>query len=247
MESPKSLNNPVPTKRKRRLSGMVWILIFIAVLFALGGGLSALRKSVPRPVARVPTSYLGINEFENAEGGVTFRDVYPPDAPADKAGLVGGDVIIAFDGRATVNKNTMNDLLSQTPPGKTVEVIYIRDGEQKKTQLTTISGAESEKLHSVFFNRPDGAGQFGFENAKVVPVSGTKIKGVQLEKIYPSGPAALAGIQTGDIIIEFDGVPIRAVGELVVRARRAIPYSTVNVVLMRGTQRLEIPVKIGKR
>jgi len=31
------------------------------------------------------------------------------------------------------------------------------------------------------------------------------------------------------------------------RVRRAIPYSTVNVVVIRGTQQLQIPVKMGKR
>ena len=80
-----------------------------------------------------------------------------------------------------------------------------------------------------------------------MPVPGKNIKGVLLERINPSGPAALAGLAEGDIIIEFDGVPIRTVSELVLRARRAIPYSTVKVVVIRGAEQLEIPVKIGKR
>lgn len=258
---PESLNNtspspgsspaypPVPLKNTRRFGGMTWILIGIAAIFAIGVVFSTLRKNVAPSLSsgNAARSHVGISEFENAEGGVTFRDVYPPDGPADKAGLVGGDILVAFDGRATVDKRTMKELLFLTPPGKTVEVVYIRDGEQKMVQLTTISAAESESLHSAFFNRPEPAGQFGFENGRVVPVSGTKIKGVLLEKIYPSGPAAIAGIQVGDIVIEFDGVPIRAVGELVVRARRALPNSTVKVVVMRGTERLEVPVKIGKR
>ena len=57
----------------------------------------------------------------------------------------------------------------------------------------------------------------------------------------------LAGIQAGDIVVEWDGVPIRNRGEFLTRVRRAIPYSTVNVLVMRASQRLEIPVKIGKR
>jgi hypothetical protein len=31
------------------------------------------------------------------------------------------------------------------------------------------------------------------------------------------------------------------------RVRRALPYSTVKVVVMRGEEKLEIPVKIGKQ
>src|SRR5687768_17922870 len=104
--SPPQSAPPVVAKRRRRIDGMTWILIGIALLFAAGGVLTALRKNVaPTPtIPSAPRSYLGINEFEDAEGGVTFNDVWPPDSPADKAGLVGGDIITAFDGHATVDE-----------------------------------------------------------------------------------------------------------------------------------------------
>lgn len=250
MEPQQSLNHPVPAKRRRRVGGMTWILIAIAILFALGGVMTALRKNAPLPARTVsspPRSYLGINEFEDAEGGVAVRDVWPPDSPADKAGMVGGDVITAFDGHATVNKKEMMRLLADTPSGKTVEVIYVRDGETKKANMTTMARAEIDHLEGVFINRGTNAGQFGYEDATVVPVPGKNIRGVLLERLSPSGPAALAGLLEGDILIEFDGAPIRSESELVLRVRRAIPYSTVKVVVVRGDEQLEIPVKMGKR
>jgi len=79
-----------------------------------------------------------------------------------------------------------------------------------------------------------------------VPVPGTNIFGVILNDVSSSMPADLAGIKEGDIIIEFDGVPIRTPQELHARVRRALPYSTVKVVLMREGQKMEIPVKMGK-
>lgn len=228
---------------------MMWILIGIGLVFVVGGVLTALRKNVapPQTVPSAPQSFLGINEFEDAEGGVTFRDVWPPGGPADKAGLVGGDIITVFDGHATVDEDEMMQLLANTPVGKTVEVVFVRDGETHKTTLTTISRSEVQTLEGVFINRGTNAGQLGFENGEVVVVPGKNIKGVKLQRLYPSGPAALAGLAPGDIVIEFDGVPIRTVAELVVRARRAIPYSTVSVVVIRGTEELEIPVKMGQR
>jgi S1-C subfamily serine protease len=66
-------------------------------------------------------------------------------------------------------------------------------------------------------------------------------------KIIKSRPADLAGIKEGDIIIQFDGTPIRTPEELSSRVIRAIPYSTIKVVVMRGTENLEIPVKMGKQ
>ena len=74
-------------------------------------------------------------------------------------------------------------------------------------------------------------------------------------------------------MIEFDGVPIRTSDEFLMRVKRALPYSTVKLVVMRGPvkvkrlrmprptrarnsnnrveskpfQKLEIPVKMGKQ
>jgi len=140
-------------------------------------------------------------------------------------------------------------LLAKTPIGKTVEIAYLRDGELKKTSMTTFSREGSSQLEAAFADRPAGWGQFGFDDddSEVVPIAGTKMHGVRLDGVSPSGPAALAGIQDGDIVIEFDGTPIRTVEELVARVRRAIPYSTVKVKLIRGSEQMEVPMKIGKR
>src|SRR6185436_13673965 len=92
-----------PQKRRRRVSGMAWILIAIAFFFVFGGVMSLVKKSVrtpPRVAFNVGRTFFGVNGFEIAKngGGVTFDYVSPPGAPADKAGLVGGDIITSFDG-----------------------------------------------------------------------------------------------------------------------------------------------------
>ena len=62
-----------------------------------------------------------------------------------------------------------------------------------------------------------------------------------------SRPADLAGVKEGDIVTEFDGVPIRTKDEFLMRVRRALPYSTVKLVVFREGEKLEIPVKLGKQ
>jgi S1-C subfamily serine protease len=192
---------------------------------------------------------VGVNAFETTDGGVTFQNVEPPGSPADKAGLVGGDVITSFDGRKITDDDEISDLLRETPIGKTVEVTYIRDGETKTTNLTTVNKQEFDRLERVFSSRPEGRGRFGYESNDVerVAIEGTNLFGVRIDSIENSRPADLAGIKEGDVIIEFDGTPIRTPSELASRVRRAIPYSTIKVVLMRGAEKLEIPVKMGKQ
>ena len=70
---------------------------------------------------------------------------------------------------------------------------------------------------------------------------------LRLDEILQSRPADLAGIKEGDIVTEFDGIPIRTPEEFRWRVRRALPYSTVKVVVVRGTETLEILVKMGKQ
>ena len=70
--------------------------------------------------------------------------------------------------------------------------------------------------------------------------------GVRLDEVEPNRPADIAGIKNGDIVIEFDKIPIRTEQEFLARVRRALPRSTVTVVVIRDGQRIEIPVRIGK-
>lgn len=233
---------------------MTWIFLGLAALFVAGFLISTLRKQRP-PESRRQTqsaieTSLGVSELANAnDGGVTFFKVYPPDSPADKAGLVGGDILTGCDGHAVRNLDDLVSVLGQTPAGRKIELTYVRDGETRKASLTTISPDQFELIAESFENRSAGYGSLGFQETetKVVPIKGKNISGVKMNTLSASGPAALAGIQTGDVVIEFDGVPIRNRGEFLMRVRRAIPYGTVKVVVVRGTQQLEIPVKMGKR
>ena len=170
-------------------------------------------------------SYFGVNGFETNGSKVTFKNVEPPGGPADKAGLVGGDIITSFDGRPVNDRRDIMDVLEKTPIGKTVEVIYLRDGISHTTQMTTISRMNPDRLAREFKNRPEGRGMFGFESNKMTEISRpeTKTFGVRIDYVEPNGPADLFGIREGDIITEFDHIPIRTPDELLSRVRRALP------------------------
>lgn len=242
-------------KRRGRMSGMTWMFIGLLIFFIAAAGFTAIirpiRQNISAEFAKPapPRSYVGVGSFDTTEGGVTFDNVEPPGSPADKAGLVGGDIVTTFDGQTVTSDDEIMDLLGRTPVGKTVDVVYVRDGETKTAKLTTVSKEEFDRLSRQFNNRPEGNGRFGFDddNTERVPIPGTKMFGVRLDEVSPSLPADMAGIKEGDIVIEFDGVPIRTPDELTSRVRRALPYSTVKVVVMRGTEKIEIPVKMGRQ
>ena len=139
------------------------------------------------------------------------------------------------------------DLLGKTPIGKTVDVVYIRDGEPRTTKLTTISKGDLDQLGRVFATRPQGRGRLGIDDQQEVQIPNSKLRGVKLGTVQASLPADMAGLKNGDIVLEFGGIPIRTEAELNHRIQRAIPYEIVDIVIMRGDERLTIPVKMGRR
>src|ERR1043166_3193365 len=249
------------SKKKRRMTGMSWIFVALLVFFVGAAAFTAIvapmekhgnGSFVQMPVVK---SYIGVDGFDNTDDGVIFKAVKAPDGPADKAGLVGGDVIVSFDGQPIHDEDQLNDIMTQTPIGKTVDVEYMRDGQKKTAKLTTISDEENRRLTREFDRRQDKA-QFGYEDgdAKTVKVPGTNIHGVRLGTILRNRPADIAGVKEGDIVIQFDDIPIRTDAEFLMRVRRAQPYTTVKLVVMRPKgdpeaqdqpqqfEKLEIPV-----
>jgi len=240
---------------------MSWIFIGLLVFFVGAAAFTALIAPLGRHtniVNRTPVvkSFIGIDDFNNTDKGVMFEAVTTPGGPADQAGLVGGDVILSFDGQPIQNEDQIEELMEKTPIGKTVDVEYIRDGQKKTAKLTTISQDENKRLTREFERRPEGRAHFGYEDgdSERVQVPGTNTYGVKLGTILRSRPADLAGVKEGDIVTAFDGVPIRTSEEFLMRVRRALPYSTVKLSIVRKgenetdpVEKLEIPVKMGKQ
>ena len=251
-----TVSAPAPTKKRRKISGMAWVFLGLLIFFigaaAFTAVISPMRRHVSTTQTPVNKSYTGVREWDTVEtkDGVTFEVVTPPGGPADKAGLVGGDVIVKFDGQRISNEDEMNRALVRTPVGKTVDVEYLRDGETHITKMTTVSEDEVRRLSREFDNRPpEQRARFGYDDgdSERVEIPGTKIFGVRLDDVTASLPADMAGVKEGDVVIQFDEIPIRTPQELVMRVRRAVPYSTVKLTVMRGPEKLEIPVKMGRQ
>jgi C-terminal processing protease CtpA/Prc len=229
---------------------MIWVIIPIMIASMTGGFRNSMRsrnRQASSASANAQNSYLGA-EYKTTQGGAMILDVSPPGSAADKAGLLGGDIITSFDGKPVKSESEMSGLLSSTPAGKTVEVIYIRDGETKTAKLATVTEEENDRFAEIFSERPEGNGFLGVNDGELkrVKIPEMNIYGVQVNEVYKNRPAYIAGLRDGDIVVEFDNAPIRTPEEFNKRIDRALPDSTVKVVVVRGGQRLEIPIKMGE-
>jgi hypothetical protein len=235
----------------RRLgsSWVMWMVLVLAVLTAGGvisNGIWGGRRSGAERAA-TPKSYLEVDGFETADGGGAFIEgLKTSNTSLERAGLRGGDTITGWDGKTIPNARALQRAVAATPVGKTVEVIFRRDGVTGRTPLTTIS---DRGFSDTLAERPGGRGFLGVERSgmerKHVPSTNTH--GVELTDVRKNEPGYIAGLRDGDIVLEFGGKPVSTPGDLRLRIYEALPDTVVNVVFMRDGQRMEIPVKMGGR
>lgn len=238
-------------KRGKKWTWMFLVIAFFVVMmvggkFAFRAIRDAARESVSRlqPPPEPPRSFVGVSEFSDTEGadGALLEETLP-ESPAARAGLLDGDIITKFDGRDVKDEDSLREMISETPIGKTVEVIYLRDGETQTAALTTMSNKDYDLDKYI----PRERGLMGVDDLDRVAVEGTKIHGVRVGDVSANRPADLAGLKEGDIVTEFDGKPVRTAEGLGGYIAFAKPASTVKLIIYREGQRIELPVKMGRR
>ena len=226
----------------------LWVVIALAILIAAGSSPLWMRGRGGASAPPVVKSFLGVDGFENVPGGgALITGIAGPETPLLRAGLIGGDVIKTWGGKEVRDASEMRRLLGETPVGEIVEVGFIRDNVFGTTQVRTAAEKDTPGLR-MFDRRPGGAGNIEINRRGLerVQIPGMNIYGVELGSIERNGPADIAGLRSGDIVIKFGEFLIRTPGDLRYRIAEAVPGMTVPVTVVRGTEQLEIQVKVGR-
>ena len=123
--------------------------------------------------------------------GVVIEGV-EPGSPAEKAGLKGGDVITAINGKPVKSGNELVNPIATAPIGSKVKLNFVRDGQQKEAMATV------EDRTRVF---PNSAGRLNGSPDEPAPVE----FGLHVESITPER-AQRAGVegQRGVIVTEVE-------------------------------------------
>jgi aminopeptidase YwaD len=75
----------------------------------------------------------------------------------------------------------------------------------------------------------------------------SEVTGVRLTGVRAGSPADSAGLQAGDIIVEFGGKPVKDLYAYTDALYAHKPGDTVDVVVLRGSQRVTVKVTLGRR
>jgi membrane-associated protease RseP (regulator of RpoE activity) len=252
---PTTMLAPLCRRRRRwRMHWFMWPLLMILLTSASGGKWLRNRPFWPNIFSppgintssfAAPRSFFGTRGFTTVDDGVML-DAVVPGGPAERAGLIGGDIITGFDGKTPKDEGDITRLLRSTPIGKAVAITFRRDGATKVTTLTTASSNDFTNIDALI-NPPGPQGFLGVDDLERVQVDGTNLYGVRLGQVITNRPADLAGLREGDIVVEFNGTPIRTRTEFEARIHRATPGQAVNATVIRNGQQQEISVKMGRR
>jgi len=108
---------------------------------------SAIAQSVMSSLiqsGKVTRGYLGIAPEDltpamqtqySQKAGAFVHDV-KLDSPAGKAGLQAADIVTAYDGRPVHSEVGLREMISATPPAKTIAIAYVRDGRPGVASVT---------------------------------------------------------------------------------------------------------------
>ncbi|ADU97050.1 DegQ family serine endoprotease [Thermovibrio ammonificans] len=71
-------------------------------------------------------------------------------------------------------------------------------------------------------------------------------EGVLVTKVMPGSPAEKGGLKSGDIIVEFNGKPVKNVADLQLKVINTKPGTKVKITVIRDGERKTLTVKIGQ-
>ncbi len=170
------------------------------------------------------------DQYENGARGVLVGDV-TSNSPAEKAGLKPGDILTQLDGTAVSDVTHFRTAIADLAPSTGVEFVVWRDA--KRIQVGATIGVAPGKVEASRPQRETGHG-YGLEisdpNPDVCREFGLQrdVRGAVITNIVPGSPAAEAGLQAGDVIVEIGRV---AVDDLASAARLLTARAGERIVL----------------
>jgi len=233
-------------------------------IYSRSGGYQGVSFAIPIDVAiQIKDQIVATGKASHARLGVavqevnqTFADSFKLDkpegalvsnvekgSPADQAGLRSGDVIRKVDGEPIVASGDLPALIGQKKPGSKITLEVWRQGSRE--ELTAKLGDAAEKAAKVAKNE-DGAAQ-GKLGLALRPLQPEEQREASVDGglliVNVGGAAAMAGVQTGDVLLAINGTPARNIEQ--VREVVAKSDKSVALLIQRDGDKIFVPVRLG--
>jgi serine protease Do len=161
-------------------------------------------------------------------------------APAQKAGIEAGDIILKFDGKAIEKSSDLPRLVGNTKPGSRATVTVLRRGSQRDLSVTVaeLEPERATRRTQGQEQRPPAGAQvqtMGLTVSELTEALKSELKlrgGVRVDA--SDGAGARAGLREGDVIVAVGNVEVNNVREFEQAMARADKSKPIVVQLRRG-------------
>lgn len=161
---------------------------------------------VPQEVTAEMAEAFGLDEAR----GVAVPQVTDGSAAAE-GGVQRNDIILQFGGTTINSETQFRNLVAEKRPGEEVEIVVLRDGEQKTLTVTLARRPSVEQMRGQTQERPSrgGTAQLGLAVQNLTPDLARQFgyegqTGVIVARVAPGSQAAEKGIRPGFLIEEVD-------------------------------------------
>lgn len=233
-------------------------------IYTRSGGYQGVSFAIPIDVAnKIKNQIVATGKVEHARLGVSVQEVNQAFAdsfklakpegalvssvekgsPADKAGLQSGDVIQQVNGQPIVSSGDLPAVIGLATPGDTVTLSVWRQGSSKELSAK-LANADDKAAQVASKKDAPGQGKLGLALRPLQPDEQQEAgvdSGLVVQQA--SGPAAMAGVQAGDVLLSINGVPMKNIDQ--VRATVAQSQKSVALLILRGNSKIFVPVNLG--
>jgi serine protease Do len=176
-----------------------------------------------------------------------------PKSPAAAAGLLPGDVILAYNGKDVQTSSALPPLVGVTRVGETARLEVLRKGESLAIEVKIAELPDEDQLAGggTVEKEPETGetNRIGLVVAELPPEQrerlGIEQGGVVVERIK-EGPAATAGLAEGDVILMLDNQSIEDVAGFNRILEGIEPGRSVAVLIQRGDGRMFYAIRVPK-
>lgn len=179
--------------------------------------------------------------------GVHIGEVHT-DSPAERAGLLARDIIVALDNQPTEKVSTFRNRISLLRPGQRVELDILRQG--KKLELHAVLAEFTEDLRADL-ERPASGGirttdELGITVADLSPQLMARFgldshtDGAVVVSVRPGSKADAAGLLPGDVIRLIDQRAVNSVADLEDAIARHAPDRDLRLQVQRDNESVQV-------
>jgi serine protease Do len=168
------------------------------------------------------------------------------DGPGERGGINAGDVILKVDGETVETSSQVPVMIAGKKPGSSVAIEVWRNGSTKELSVRPVEIQEKGAREAS--NPAQQADETARLGLAVRPLTQQEKRQAETDGDLlvedVDGPAAVAGVQPGDVILGVNGARVKSMDEL----RSASKKRTGKVVALlieRDNAQIFVPVRVG--